>query len=208
MVRERCAEVPVDVAAATDDERRLACSAALAALERFGRCGIALQRPLRIRIGPEIPHAPGREAIGLFDAVNQTLYMREIESTASLIGGTPFGEIPRREFFKSAIVHEIVHAVVHQNTGSREVSAPVHEYLAYALQIESLASGARAQFLQAVGERQGAKEQVFSEVFLGMNPFLFAAYAFEHFEAATDRCARLVALLEGEPDFVATSWPY
>jgi hypothetical protein len=203
--RERCAAVPVEVVAATGEERRLACAAAGELLARLARCGIGLQRPLQIRVGADIPHAPGRAVVGLFDRANQRLYVRELESIPALVGGTPFAEIPPPELFKSMIIHEIAHAVLHQNAGPDAVGAVGHEYLAYALQIESLPAGARERFLQAVGKRQSVKEFVFNDVLLDMNPCLFAAYAFEHLAAAGERCAPLVAILEGEPDFVATS---
>src|SRR5437867_231522 len=40
--QERCPEAPVDVTAASSEERRLACSAAIDALQMLGRCGISL----------------------------------------------------------------------------------------------------------------------------------------------------------------------
>lgn len=201
---ERCATVPVEVTTATADERDLACAAAVEALERFAGCGVHLKRPLEIRVGPDIQRTPGRHVLGYFDAVNGGLYVRELASIPALVGGTPFNEIPHRDFFRSMIVHELVHAVLHQNA-ERTVSAAGHEYLAYAFQIDSLGSGARERFLASVGRRASKDAFAFSDLLLEMNPFLFAAHAFKHLAAAQDHCVHVAALLEGEPDFVSTS---
>jgi hypothetical protein len=200
-----CAAVPVEVAAATVDEHDLACAAAVEALERFADCGIYLQRPLRIRVGPQTPRTPGRDVLGYFDAADGGLYVREIDSIPALTEGTPFNQIAHRDFFKSMVVHELVHAVLHQNAGRRTISRAGHEYLAYAFQIDSLGSGARERFLATVGKRTSTDGFTFSDVLLDTNPFLFAAHAFEHLAAAQDRCANLAGVLEGEPDVVSTS---
>ena len=61
--QERCAEVPVDVTAASSDERRLACSAASDAIQLLGRCKISLRRPLQVEILSEVRHPFFKSAI-------------------------------------------------------------------------------------------------------------------------------------------------
>ena len=84
-------------------------------------------------------------------------------------------------------------------------SRSAHEYPAYALQIESLPLSAREKFLQSVNADTDGF--FFNDIILSADPFYFAARAYAHLEASTDRCAHLTELLEGEVAFIATLLP-
>src|SRR5262245_46908361 len=53
---EQCEAAPIEVIAASLEERRLACSAADEAIRLLGRCGISLRRPLDVKIMSEVRH--------------------------------------------------------------------------------------------------------------------------------------------------------
>ena len=202
--QERCAEAPVDVTASSPSERRLACSAANHALQLLGRCRISLRRPLHVEIAKEVRHPFSGPIFGLFDAKQERVLVTQYANIPSLVSGTPYSELPQREFYNSLIVHEIVHGVMHQNLKRPATSHSAYEYAAYALQIESLPSSLRDKFLQTTNNRAGRSAFVFNDSILFFDPFFFAARAYEHFKASADGCAHLLALLEGEVAFILT----
>jgi len=199
----RCPEVPVDVIAASVDERRLVCSAVSEALQLLRHCEIFPRRPLVIQITDEVRHPFGRVIFGLFDPRDERIWITQFGTISSLVRGTPFSELPQRELYKSIVVHELVHGVMHQNAKRRAITRSAYEYPAYALQIASLTSSARDRFLQTIHNVASTGDFVFNDFILSMDPFFFAASAYEHFSASANGCAHLIALLEGEAAFIS-----
>jgi hypothetical protein len=203
--RERCPEAPVDITAASSEGRRLACSAASDALQLLGRCGISLSKPLHVQIMSEVRHPFSRTAIfGLFDTKQERVLVTHEANIPSLVKDTPYARLPQRDFYKSLIVHEVVHGVMHQNLRRPAASHAAYEYPAYALQIESLPPSVRDEFLQSFDQAAfDAGPIVFSDPVLFFDPYFFAARAYHHFKASANACAHLSALLEGEVAFIA-----
>lgn len=205
-VQERCTEAPIDVTAASANERHLACDAANNALQLLARCNIFPRRALRIEMSGEVRRPFGGAVVGLFDPIKGKIFITQYENVASLVSGTAFSELPQRDFFKSLIVHEVVHAVMHQNYKRQPGSHAAYEYPAYALQIESLPSSVRDKFMQTINIGADKHKIVFSDSVLSFDPFFFAARAYEHFRGSANGCAHLLALIEGEVAFIWT-WP-
>ncbi len=201
----RCAEVPVDVTAESSDERDLVCSAANDTLRLLGRCKISLQSPLHVQVASEVRHPFGGPIFGFFDTKQKRALVTQYANIASLVEGTPYTELPRREFYKSLIVHEIIHGVMHQNLRRPATSHAAYEYPAYALQIKSLPSTVRERFLQSVNHEEVGADALFNDSILFFDPFFFAARAYRHFKASADGCAHLHALLEGRAPFILES---
>jgi hypothetical protein len=200
---ERCPEDPVDVMVASSEERHLVCSAAHDAVQRLGRCEILLRRPLDVEIVDEVRHPVSTIPIfGFFDTNRERVLISRERAIPSLAEGTPYAGLPQRDFYRSLIVHEIVHGIMHQNLKRPASSHAAYEYPAYALQVESLAPDVRDKLLRAVPSRVGPGELLFNDTILFFNPFFFAVRAYEHMKSATDGCAQLRALLEGHASFV------
>jgi hypothetical protein len=202
---ERCLGVPVDVTSASPDESALACSAANDAIHLLGRCGISLRRPLHVQIMTEVRHPFGGAIFGLFDTKRERVLVTQEASIPALVDGTPYAVLPRRDFYRSLIVHEVVHGVMHQNLKRPPTSHAAYEYPAYALQIESLTANVRSTFLQSFDQLAIKSNSIFNDSILLFDPYFFAAHAYHHFKTSANGCAHLTALLEGEVDFIAPS---
>lgn len=202
--QKRCPGALVDVTATSSDERRLACSAANDALQRLGRCGIALRKPLHVQIIGEVRHPFNGAIFGLFDTKQEKVLVTNEANIPALVKGTPYAELPRRDFYRSLIVHEVIHGVMHQNWKRPAVTHAANEYPAYALQIESLPPSVRDRFLQSFDQAAiKANSTLFSDPVLFFDPYFFAARAYHHFQASANGCALLTGLLEGEVAFIA-----
>jgi hypothetical protein len=191
----------VDVTASASEDRRFACSAAKDALQLLGLCNISLHRPLRVHIMSEVRHPSGEAIFGFFDANLERVLVTQEESIPALVEGTPYAVLPTRDFYRSLIVHEIIHGVMHQNFKRPPRSRAAYEYPAYALQIESLPVSVRDKFLQSVPKN--THDFLFNDTILLFDPFFFAARAYEHFKSSSEGCRQVRALLEGEVAFIA-----
>jgi len=200
---ERCPDAPVDVTAESADERRLACSAAADAIQRLDACGITLRRPLRVQITSEVRHPFSGAVFGLFDTKQERVLVTQEANIPALVKGTPYAMLPRRDFYRSAIIHEVIHGVMHQNLKRPASTHAAYEYPAYALQIEALPPSVRDMFLQSFDQRAIKANSVFSDSILLFDPYFFAARAYEHFKASADGCSHLAAILEGKVSFIA-----
>jgi hypothetical protein len=200
---ERCPVAPVDVKAPSRDERRLACSAASDAIRLLGRCGISLRRPLHVQIMSEVRHPVGGAIFGLFDTKQERVLVTQEANIPSLVKDTPYAKLPQSDFYRSLIVHEVVHGIMHQNLKQPATTHAAYEYPAYALQIESLAPHVRDTFLQSFDQTAIASKSLFNDTVLFFDPYFFAASAYYHFKASADGCAYLTALLHGEVAFIA-----
>jgi len=200
---ERCPGAPVDVTAASPEERGLACAAASNAIQLLGRCGISLRRPLNVQIISEVRHPFSGAIFGLFDTKQERVLVTQEANIPSLVKDTPYAKLPQRDFYRSLIVHEVVHGVMHQNLKRPATTHAAHEYPAYALQIESLPSSVRDTFLRSFDQSALNGQFLFNDTVLFFDPFFFAARAYHHFKASADGCAHFTALLQGEVAFIA-----
>jgi len=203
-VHQRCLEARVDVTAASSDEHRLACSAANDSIRLLGRCGISLRRPLHVQIMSDVRHPFSGAIFGLFDTKQERVLVTQEANIPPLVEDTPYAKLPQRDFYRSLIVHEVIHGVMHQNLKRPAASHAAYEYPAYALQIESLAPNIRDDFLQSFDQTAlKAQSTLFNDPVLFFDPYFFAARAYHHFKASANGCAHLIALLEGEVAFIA-----
>jgi hypothetical protein len=151
-------------------------------------------------------HPQKGPTFGLFDRQN-AIVVRPSRATA-LAAGTSYAHLPETEFYKSLVVHEVVHAVMDQNYVRQPDTQAAHEYPAYALQILSLPSTVRDELLRAMNSTPNPSGFFFNDLLLAMDPLSFAVIAYEHFTADADGCLHLNALLKGEVDFITTLPPW
>ena len=203
-----CGNALIQVAATSEDERQLLCGAINHALELLGRCDILLRRPLGVHVMDEVRHPLSKNAIfGFFDANQERVLITQEKTITALAKGTPYAELPQREFYRSLIVHEVTHGIMHQNFKRRPINHAASEYPAYALQLASLPAHVRASFLRSISSRAKPGEFIFNDTVLFFDPLFFAAHAYEHFESATNGCAQLQSLLEGQASFIPWLYP-
>ncbi len=200
----RCTETPIEITAPSSEDRDFICRAAADALRLVGRCGIAPRWTLHLETMPEVRHPLGRVVLGLLDTKRQRILVTQAASLAPLLEETPYAALPARAFYRSLIVHEVVHAVMDQNLKRPASTHAAYEYPAYALQIESLDPEDRDLFLASFDQAAQVSDALFNDVVLFFDPYLFAARAYRHFKASADGCARLNGLLQGDVPFIVS----
>lgn len=200
---ERCPGLPIEVEAGSAEERSLACSAGASALQLLGRCDIAPKRAVRVKIMSEVRHPLRGPIFGMFDLAREQVLITGEANMAALVAETPYASLPLRDFYRSLIVHEVVHGVMHQNLTRKATTHAACEYPAYALQLESLPADVREAFLRSFDQAALTSDAPFTDTVLFFDPYAFAARAYHHFKRSPDACAHLVGLLSGEVAFIA-----
>jgi hypothetical protein len=161
---------------------------------------------MSIHISGQALHPQKGPTFGLFDG--QAAIVSNLSGATSFAAGTAYALLSANVFYKSLVVHEIVHAVMHQNYERLPTNYAAYEYPAYALQIGSLPSADRIKLLHAIDNRDNPPGLLFNDILLAMDPIIFAASAYQHFSAAPDACRLLNALLKGDVDFIPTLPPW
>lgn len=197
-----CADSNTTVAGATELERHLACAGAFDAIQQLAACRIAGEKPIHIRMAQAVRNPFGNAVFGTFDAARDETLVTRLSAVAPMVRDTPYEHLQGRSFYRSLIVHEVVHGIMHQRYTRQPATRAAMEYPAYALQIASLPAPVRDTFLSFASDPAEHRVHPFNDVVLGFDPYFFAAQAYHHFAASADRCARLHALLDDRADFI------
>lgn len=201
---DACPNARVTVAGAAPAERDAVCAAAVRAIYRLARCGVAQIRPVRVEIAEIVRSPLGTPIFGRFDLGHDIVFLTGFAKMDALVEDTPYMTLSRDDFHASLVVHEVVHAVMHQNYRRQPASRAAYEYPAYAIQLDSIAEESRARFLLAKAANAADAGLLFNDIVLGLDPFFFAARAYQHFASSFRSCGYLHDLLNGEVDFIVT----
>ncbi len=204
--QDACTETLFVISGSTESDRKFACSGARQAAALLGRCGVSLKRPMRLEISEQINHPFGRPVLGFFDVTQEKVLVRSSHNVSAIASKTPFAAVTLPEFYASIVAHEVVHGILHQNSQTHVLSHTAGEYLAYALQIDSLPANARRAFLHSFPTGGSTADLLFSDLMLSLDPYLFAARAYEHFSIFQDRCGLVKALLKGDVSFIVATY--
>jgi hypothetical protein len=197
----QCEGVPVNVHAALPPEGSSICRSAAHIVRRLQRCGIEATSPLKIEVVQELNANEGR-ALGCFDRSSGTIRLLSQDRCAERLRTDDVRrDLDAADYFQSVVVHEVAHAILMQHAGATSLRRIAHEYLAYALQIDSLAQNTRETFLKRLRERGALRIALPNEILLMMDPSIFAAMAYLHFKSSQDQCATIWSVLRGDVIF-------
>lgn len=197
-VRANCAQVAAVVVAPTRGEVDEACRAIGQAATFLAGKGIAVRTPVELHLVDALP-------VEVATATRAGVYLHESRRAYVLQrsrwpqDAAPFGLPMTPELYRSAIVHEAVHAIVADHFRSPHPDVVVHEYFAYVGQLHSLEPALRERALEQAGPVPAEDLVRRLNLFvLGMNPDRFAAVAWHHWSRRADDPAFVHALLEGD----------
>lgn len=165
----------------------------------MGACGLALTRPISIELDADL----GASCVGVYHCDEDRISLLPPDRLAlALPDSTLFAPIDVMAYFDSIIVHELAHAAYD------EVPCPFEkpcvatsEYLAYALQIESLSDADRSAIgLGVVPQVPIARDEI-TAVLAGWSAPRFAVKAWTHLKQRPDACAYIGMLAAGDLQF-------
>lgn len=128
----------------------------------------------------------------------QILVLAPEQLTEHLAGDSPFRAIPLTHLFESIIAHELTHAFFAMSICGQETCLAGHEYLAFAMQIESLPTRSRELLLETHPATGPIELSWFNDTRLRETPDVFALNAWRHFSQVGNGCNFVEGLVLGE----------
>lgn len=192
-----CTQVAAVVVAPTGYETLEACRAIGQAAEFLAEQGIVVRTPVELHLVAALPpEAATTTRVGVYLHESRRAHVLQRSRWPEDAG--PFGLPMTPALYRSAIVHEAVHAIVADHfSASPDVVA--HEYIAYVGQLHSLPPALRRRVLDAAGPAPADDPARGLNLFvLGMNPDRFAALAWHHWSRPENGATFVHALLEGD----------
>ena len=170
------------------------CGAAQQASDLLGRCDI--QAPASLTITAVGETVPG--CIGVYHCGEHRIEVLTPEAIEEVRRPDAlFAHIPADRYFDSVVVHEIVHALYDDSPCPFATCVASSEYLAYALQIDSLRLEDRGPITAQAPLDKTISRDTISPMILFMAPDKFALLSWAHLHQRENRCAWLRGVLDG-----------
>lgn len=200
-----CADDRLSVVAPTPELASLACDAALQAKTRIVACGLDQRRPIRIELIDHLEHTAA-ECLADYSCLDDVIRVTDPASLPDALDpASPYTRLPPDIVFRALVAHEMAHALLAQSSEGREIAFVDHEYVAAALEFDTLAPEWRAVLIEAAPVGHEPTTGLISPLIYALEPRAFAANAWAFFDAEEDGCARVRAIARG--DFTFSSLP-
>ena len=194
-----CSGLPLTILPGASDVAPRVCGVAADAVARLESLGLSLDTDIEIKLTNQITDAPSA-CVALYDSALKRLEVLTPECLADVHGGLgSFHDLPTDAFFDSLVVHELTHVFLDES--GAELNRTAHEYLAYAMQLDSLSEADRALVLSKTRVREPVEIEDFDELLLSFHPLRFAAMAWKHFDAAPDKRQLVAEIVSGDLEF-------
>lgn len=115
-----------------------------------------------------------------------------------LEAASPFRVLSAETYFDSVVVYELAHAAAEHTLRAGATSRADMEYIAYAMQIESLPAKARAALRAEWPVQVPVPQERMNDFVLSFVPHRFALLAWTHFDTEGNGCAFIEELLTGD----------
>lgn len=193
-----CTDDPrIKVDGADNAEVARICTTAARARPQMSECHLTQSRPLLIRLVDELTH-PNVSCMVQYDCRDDSISVTRPDALADILRpDSIWARIAPKALFDSLIVHELAHAFLDQTECAGIPCHADHEYIAYALQIDSLSPANRTRLLEGHRVRLPVDPMGLNDFTAAADPDYFAQGAWLHFSAPGNGCDFVRDLLEG-----------
>ena len=191
-----CENQLVSVTYQQAEHAEITCKTVDQAVSLFEQCNLpSLSKPLRIHIVEEIEDG----CVGLYHCGQDWIEVLEPSLMASRVDPNgAFAFLPINEYFRSAIIHELAHAVSDGNPCPFEDCLVRDEYVAYAMQVMSLTLKEQLNFAAIAGLNRPVSRDELNSISLFMAPNLFSQKVWTHLKQRNDPCGFIDQLSQGK----------
>lgn len=192
-----CDGIPVTVSAPDLALAEQTCRAAARTLPLMAQCGVVLSHPQDVEVMEVFPEP--RDCMGIYHCGANRI---EILSPASIErlrrDDSAFHSIPTAIYFDSILAHELAHAAYDGVPCPYPDCLVTSEYVAYAMQVDSLPPPYRTIFEADVALRDRLSRYEISAIVLLMAPDQFARNVWAHFSQREDGCAYVADMMRAD----------
>jgi hypothetical protein len=170
------------------------------AVSSISACRLPQQRPIRIEVVDEIDH-PFATCLAAFDCDYDRIRIVVRQSYEHLVEpDDPYASFPPEVLVRTLLFHEISHALIEQNSRSRDVPLVDHEYIAAAMELANMEPTWREAILRFAALEAPAEGRINIWTYR-LNPRRFAANAWLHFALPENGCDLVGRLVGGAATF-------
>lgn len=197
-----CIDGLVTIASVDEYETELICRGVTAAVVVLSRCGLTT-----------VPRVTVETTLNVIDE-NGFSRRGEFVRSSNLIRIHPYGHfiatnrpslaatrMSHATLYASIASHEMAHAMIAEARPILDLVPTAHEYIAYAVQIETLPTAIRDTLAVTAKPSVRADLLMFSPFLLYADPEQFAATAWRHFSQPHNGCRFLLDILSGQVHF-------
>lgn len=196
------ADARLSIDAETPEQATHVCKVVARLRTPMADCHLEQRRPLVIRIVDELTH-PEAGCMGSYDCRDDSISVAPPETLATRVSDDSiWRRIAPGALFDSLIAHELAHAFLDQAECRGIPCYADHEYIAYAMQIQSLSTKNRAAILQGHKVTDPTDTGRLNDFIAQAAPNHFAQAVWLHFSRPENGCAFVGRLIRGD----ATLW--
>ncbi|MDJ1018059.1 MAG: hypothetical protein QNJ35_16230 [Paracoccaceae bacterium] len=204
--RYACVDPLFSVEGATENEAPRVCADAISAKKTLSLCGMEQARPVTFELRDSID-SPVDHCAGLYQPGSDRVLLISRSKVGSVLPDeSVFSVLDDETFYASLVLHELSHAVMDQMVGEEGRCGADYEYVAYALQIESLPEDARQKVVSNTKASGAVDVSRLNDVLLGFKPDLFAVRAWKHFSEEGNGCDFVSDILSGDASLALPHW--
>lgn len=193
-----CPGTGVSVSGAGPATEARVCAIVEEAAPGLAACGLPLETPLSLTLVDDLPQG----CLGLYHCGESRIEILSPDRLAQRRRpGSLFATLPVDSYFDSIVVHELTHAAHDALPCPSGVCLATSEYLAYNMQIMSLAPEDRARVEAAIDMGERVSHDEISAMVLFFSPDAFASRAWAHLNQRGDPCAYLRHVAKGDFTF-------
>lgn len=175
----------------------LVCNGAQRAIRFFQDLDLPVARKIRFQLHRTLPREDAAH-VGYYDARSHRIDFLTYAACVEQCATRPPFKLPmNEELFVSFAAHETTHAIVDEITAKRPLSRIAHEYLAYVVQISTMAPAVRNALLQGYDFPGFEHAGQISLTYYALDPCAFGVKAYRHYKALSDPAGFLRGLLDG-----------
>ncbi|HSF64605.1 MAG TPA: hypothetical protein VLA78_09460 [Paracoccaceae bacterium] len=191
-----CPDPMLHVDTRTDAEADMACTSALAAKALLQSCGLEQDRPILISVVERAAHPSFGTCLAIYDQNSGCLAVTEPGRIMPVLPeGDARAALPADVLFAASITHELTHAILQQAAG--EVAATEQEFVAAAMEMQSLAPEWRQVLLDAYPVNPAGSMGLVHLSIYGLEPRAFANNAWVLFHRAEMGCSLVQRIADG-----------
>jgi hypothetical protein len=192
-----CPQADVSVISSADEDVPDCdvCAAASTVFSFFRQLGLHKTVPLVVSIVASMPEEMGTAMLGCFTPSNNRISILSFEVAKSR--GPWFGRPIDRSLYRSLAAHEIAHALAWCNTSNGPLGVRAREYVAYAVQFQTMDSDLRQAILADTPGTGFETEREISDTHFYLAPSRFGADAYRHYTRPEDGPRFLREILRG-----------
>lgn len=180
-----CPEAPVRVSYERETDAHTVCEAAHLAVAVMTEHGFLVAQPLAIDVVHNLPDKP--HLLGTFNPKLEKIEILSYEDCAKRALTKPPFRVPMDlSMHRSFVVHEIAHTIAQQNFAISDPSVAAQEYIAYSVQLATMAPTLRETILARDQLDPFEDEFEITTVYLAFDPSSFAVKVYRHLTEVAD----------------------